>query len=689
VSFAPEDRLLLATLRAALGEDQTTEVQALLAQELDWQYLLDASIRHAVSPLVFEGLGRAAPGPEPRELPERVWRELGGLHAGSGARNQRLLTAIDELAASFANAGIRALALKELQLAFEAYPDPALRPIGDVDILIRPEDYAQASGELALLGFEPLPGPDIPFTRKYACAHHFRRVSDDVWVDLQWNVAEREWDLYGDGTFTFDPETLWEGALTLSLGESSLAAPRPEPMLLHLCMHAEGHSYGELVLFADILVLLARYGADLDWDRLGEITRRYGAESTVYYVLLLTERLLGAQVSPSFLEAIAPRLADAGLSQALFGNLGQLHLSLDDLRSAARPPALVMDRAEYVVRAQTVAAMEIDRAVRDVLATFETGGGSVAVLEGAKSERILPDARLAPLGELSLVILAEDLPLFSDALARHGFEERACEPRHFMQSREAASRDPVLVDRAPSIRIAWRLESHNGVAEDPGEGMRRAKKDLALRLLRARHDDDPLGRTVAATINVAALSREAAFLRLASRLGRRREDRLFTLWELLDFCRSGPDALRALDWSELGRQAEAAGAGAAACDALAMLDEVLEEGAVPDAPAASLAWSGRRPRVFEWARYGPDALEQHSYLKRPFFVAYVLRAVPDWHGRASYLARVLIGGDGTRPLTHSLAVDLVRGVRALVRRERPTARELAVWIDPPTAGRRP
>src|SRR5207247_954596 len=70
----------------------------------------------------------------------------------------------------------------------------------------------RAMGELRLA---PLPWPRMPYLLRYAQGHHFRRAADNVWVDVQWNVMEREWD--ADGRRVFDPDDLWRGAHGVAL----------------------------------------------------------------------------------------------------------------------------------------------------------------------------------------------------------------------------------------------------------------------------------------------------------------------------------------------------------------------------------------------------------------------------------------------------------------------------------------
>ena len=72
--------------------------------------------------------------------PASVWNRLQAVDADSRARTRRMLGATTELLTALENAGILALPLKGVVLAPVYYPDPGMRPLGDIDILVHEED---------------------------------------------------------------------------------------------------------------------------------------------------------------------------------------------------------------------------------------------------------------------------------------------------------------------------------------------------------------------------------------------------------------------------------------------------------------------------------------------------------------------------------------------------------------------
>ncbi len=186
MGFAPEDRLIVMCSRGKMSDETIAKASCILKEDLDWKYLLETSIRQGVSPLFYNGLKQMGQSIELKDvIPLSFYQELKGLYLGNCSRNQRLYRVLKEIVEEFDRAGVPVMGLKDIQLAREVYADIGLRPMGDLDLLIHQQDYDRAAVCMRRLGFAPLPSADIPYTLKYAWAHHWQRPADNVWIDLQ------------------------------------------------------------------------------------------------------------------------------------------------------------------------------------------------------------------------------------------------------------------------------------------------------------------------------------------------------------------------------------------------------------------------------------------------------------------------------------------------------------------------
>lgn len=153
-------------------------------------------------------------------------------------------------AAVLERSGIGALLLKGAALGPLCYPDPTLRPMTDIDLLVLPADREQALRQLQSAGFVapsealqtywkeayynlPLEHPDFPGLK----------------LELHWSIAQR-------GRHAPDLPGLMERSQALPGGGRGLGN---EDLLLHLSLH-HGYHYFEprLIWLHDLALLHAR-----------------------------------------------------------------------------------------------------------------------------------------------------------------------------------------------------------------------------------------------------------------------------------------------------------------------------------------------------------------------------------------------------------------------------------------------
>ncbi|MBN1562385.1 MAG: nucleotidyltransferase family protein, partial [Anaerolineae bacterium] len=589
---------------------------------------------------------------------------------------------IKELFVAFDRASIPAIGLKDVQLAQDVYPDSGFRPMGDIDILIHKQDYQKAAYCMAQLGYEPLPCSHPTFILKYGWSHLFHRASDNSWVDLQWNICQIEWDVSQEGNFDFEINRVWRNAVPMIIDEQQVMVPNPEDMFFHLCVHLEGHGYGELILFCDIVELLRHDDHPLDWAYIVDLARKHKVEGTIYYVLYLVNRLFRVPVPASVLNDLNPGYFKANLFGALFGNLTRLHMLLDDIHRATVPPNNVMRDFEAITRQQATSAMQIFREIDQLVSAFQAQNQHLIILNGTPSEKIFPVPKLNPFAEIRLFILEQDVPAMQAALSNCQFQT-AGSPDQPQYSKEWAliTRDPALANHPARVRMQIAFRQPNADLFQPPMHTSASTRTIALDLIRsgvARNGQS--ATTITVPLTIVPLSPEDMVCYFSAQLGRKQQNRLFELVNVLEVFRQAADL--ALDWSQVITQADRAGISAAVQQGLLAAGEVLAADQLTSPALNTWLQASAPPRILAWARYGPDSFETRtSSFRGLFFYMITLLSITGIVAKFRYVLRSLFWPQNKRWILPALVLQGVKGW-LMFSNKNITSEDIVFWIDP-------
>ncbi len=234
------------------------------------------------------------------------------------ARTMVLRSELTAILRACRNRDLACAPLRGLALGEKLYGANALRPTGDIDLLVRRQDLpiiADLLAGLSYAGMEHRPG----FAGSFAYTLEFVKDRHG------WVVVEPHWTLaYPPFTDALDMEQVWSrcrrgrvaGIETWLLGD--------EDLLVHLCCHILHHGNNTPLLWWQELDLLIRQaGTSLDWDTVTEIAGQSGQSFFVAEVLrtirsqfqtpippIAFDRLTAASSIPPMtnLLATAPRL---------------------------------------------------------------------------------------------------------------------------------------------------------------------------------------------------------------------------------------------------------------------------------------------------------------------------------------------------------------------------------------------
>jgi hypothetical protein len=265
----------------------------------DWQILADRALRFKVEALFYREIKSRN---FPVELvPLVVRNRLKAAYRNLATRNTSLFFDVLNVLKSLADQQLPVIALKGLALAKNIYGDIALRPMSDMDLLLKEEDLVRAGRILLALGYKQ----DFPAWESMLKTYHhlpsFKNKSGTI-IELHWNIVTP------DSSVKVDLDGLWARARLIKVDHVEVRVFSPEDLFLHLCLHACFHLQTglDLIPFCDMAGLIKTATDKIDWQTVIARATNWGARKCVYLMLLLVRELLGAAPPEQIISEIKP-----------------------------------------------------------------------------------------------------------------------------------------------------------------------------------------------------------------------------------------------------------------------------------------------------------------------------------------------------------------------------------------------
>jgi len=340
------------------GESTGEDLLAWLRQDgtagssgADWDAIVALAREQRVVPLLATRLASAG-------AVGRITPEAGAsLTADARAIGMRALGYQRDLAlilAALDSVSVPTVLLKGAHLARAIYPNPGLREMNDIDLLIRLADAARGSQALRAWGYDFV-APCNPADGLIG-THHFPRLIKPGAAPIELHVTLTP----TDGRLAIDTEGLWQRAEPLKQG-SRHAALCPEDLLLHICTHSAYSHVTEFGLrpLCDVREIVNAIPY-LDWTAICHRAREWRVARGTFLTLYLAADCLGAEVPDWVLAALRPVDFDARLAA-----LARTHLFTRKTLSVSVPieaTRAYADRSPLELVRQTYRKVVVSRA---------------------------------------------------------------------------------------------------------------------------------------------------------------------------------------------------------------------------------------------------------------------------------------------------------------------------------------
>lgn len=196
-------------------------------------------------------------------------------------------------------AGVRFIVLKGGSLAPILYDAPDHRPMVDVDVLIRREQWPAVKEALSRASFH-LPKPE---DERYWLANYFNLAVSSP--DPRPASFDIHWALNQEVRYRVDEAGLWERAVPLVWEGKRYLRLGNEDLLLSLLLHLAHHYFdARLIWLYDIRLVCARL--PLQWEAVFRRARAWGMATVCGLGLAFVEKVLPGSIPVEALRATCP-----------------------------------------------------------------------------------------------------------------------------------------------------------------------------------------------------------------------------------------------------------------------------------------------------------------------------------------------------------------------------------------------
>ena len=228
---------------------------------------------HDIIPFVFHGLQGSR-----KQIPEEAYVSLKSAYLANVLRNLRFWKEFLQINDAFRKNNIAMLPLKGMDILARFYPNFDFRSIGDIDIVVKEEQFTQVEKILSDLHYtKRLDGLKESYWRNKQCHISFSKVG--IVVDAHWRLDFKR------GHRAILPK-LWERTRQLELEHQRIDIFSPEDALFSFALHLR--RFGNILKLKQVLDVakIIKDYSEFNWDYVLRESNQGRMKATLYFILM-------------------------------------------------------------------------------------------------------------------------------------------------------------------------------------------------------------------------------------------------------------------------------------------------------------------------------------------------------------------------------------------------------------------
>lgn len=242
----------------------------------DWNAIITKSAEHRVAPLLYYRLSNDIVD---ASIPDNVIQKLHRLYLHNSFINDQKFQKLSEFLKAFDKENIQVIILKGFAIGGLIYGNITLRPMGDIDLLVKSDDVLKIDSILSELGW----------TNK--SLQLFAKSKKRLTGDIKYSNGSVFIDLHSRSHLMPKLEP-WKEVPFVNINGTDIPMLKIDDFLLHLCLHLNEHicaGFSELIRLCDIIEMIKKYGDRLDWKYIENTAKINKADDVLYRMLQILD----------------------------------------------------------------------------------------------------------------------------------------------------------------------------------------------------------------------------------------------------------------------------------------------------------------------------------------------------------------------------------------------------------------
>jgi hypothetical protein len=214
------------------------------------------------------------------------------------AQVKRCILQYDQLSSvleAFNEIKCQVMLLKGFALSKVVYQNFGVRPMSDIDLLVKKKYFNQATEIISSLGFKAIINPKF----SGPIAEHAYHIQFLKVFNNQHIILELHHDLSNE-THQFNTAEYWNRAQQYVFDKNNALVMEANDLLVYLSLHSARHNYKRLLWLCDLAQVIIVYKDTLHWDKLVRISHEAKSNIALFYSIYLISHFFHLDIPPDW-----------------------------------------------------------------------------------------------------------------------------------------------------------------------------------------------------------------------------------------------------------------------------------------------------------------------------------------------------------------------------------------------------